>query len=107
MDEIREKFTFSMNSIKAYQLGIAQHGKIPEPSLPNTQGNHNASNHDSNESFFGGESKTMKEEIIKLQAVIIDIVGRVQCLEHRTLLQQQQRVAPVTTADRKRRGSAK
>ena len=34
LDDIREKFTFSINSIKAYQLGNAQFGKIPDLITP-------------------------------------------------------------------------
>ena len=31
LDEVREKFTFNIDSITSYELGKAQHGKMPEP----------------------------------------------------------------------------
>jgi hypothetical protein len=31
LDHIREKFTFNINEISSYELGKAQHGKLPEP----------------------------------------------------------------------------
>ena len=94
LDEIRERFTFSMSSIKAYQLGMAQHGKIPEPSLPNFSPQNLVVDKDISEGKSCREGiKTIEEEIIKLQAVLIDIVERVQVLEHSTLLLTQQRKA--------------
>ena len=34
LDEIREKFTFSIKAVMAYHLGKAQHGSLPEPTIP-------------------------------------------------------------------------
>ena len=81
-----------MGSIKAYQLGMAQHGKIPEPSLPNfsfsLQNHAEVDNFDGN--FCREKSKILEEEIVKLQAVVIDIVERVQLLENDKLSPTQQ-----------------
>jgi hypothetical protein len=112
LDEIREKFTFSMDCIKAYQLGMAHHGKIPEPSLPKcTSQNHTDDIDSTINSSHKEVSKTVEEEIVKLQAVMIDIVERVQFLECNTapLPQLQRRGISVSAANyhKKRRASFK
>ena len=82
LDEIRERFTFSMDCIKAYQLGMAHHGIIPEPPSPNFTSQHQTDDIKSSiNSLHKEASENVKEEIMKLQTVMIDIVQRVKFLE--------------------------
>jgi len=93
LDYLREKFSFNVDSISSYTLGNAQHGKIPDP-LPddgeiddednnNNNNNNNNSNINNNlESNLKETVNILNEEIVKIQALFIGLVDRIEKIEN-------------------------
>lgn len=83
LDYLREKFSFNVDSISSYTLGNAQHGKIPDP-LPDGEIDDNNDNENINniaESNLKETINILNEEIIKIQALFIGLVDRIEKLE--------------------------
>jgi len=81
LDYLREKFSFNVDSISSYTLGNAQHGKIPDP-LPDGEFDNNIDRIDKNdEENLKGSIITLNQEIVKIQALFIGLVDRIEKLE--------------------------
>ena len=81
LDYLREKFSFNVDSISSYTLGNAQHGKIPDP-LPDGEFDNNIDMIDKNdEENLKGSIITLNQEIVKIQALFIGLVDRIEKLE--------------------------
>ena len=86
LDELREKFTFNVNNIQSYELGKAQHGKMPDP-IPDEE----AAVNKGTEVGAGPSAGTeivetvsgMSKEILKVQHVLVDVLERIEKLEAR------------------------
>ncbi|KAJ1404712.1 yippee zinc-binding/DNA-binding /Mis18, centromere assembly-domain-containing protein [Ochromonadaceae sp. CCMP2298] len=75
LDHVREKFTFNIDSITSYELGKAQHGKMPEPEV-------SMGEQAKTEDKQGGPAlECVQEDVDKIQHVLVDLVGRVGQLE--------------------------
>jgi len=84
LDYLREKFSFNVDSISSYTLGNAQHGKIPDP-LPDGEIDDNNDNENINniaESNLKETINILNEEIIKIQALFIGLVDRIEKIEN-------------------------
>jgi hypothetical protein len=81
LDYLREKFSFNVDSISSYTLGNAQHGKIPDP-LPDGEFDNNIDMIDKNdEENLKDSIITLNQEIVKIQALFIGLVDRIEKLE--------------------------
>ena len=69
LDDLREKFTFGIDSITSYELGTSQHGKLPD-ATEQTNSNNNTK-----------EQSETEYELLKIQHVMLDLVQRVTFLE--------------------------
>lgn len=80
LDYLREKFSFNVDAISSYTLGNAQHGKIPDP-LPDAEYD-NIDIVDKNDDNNLKETViTLSQEIVKIQALFIGLVDRIDKLE--------------------------
>lgn len=79
LDYIREKFTFNIDGINSYILGTSQHGTMPEPIVENNNvANDNAS---STQSGTNHDVESLKDDVYKLQHVVMALLERVSYLE--------------------------
>lgn len=88
LDELREKFTFSVSKIQSYELGKAQHGKMPEPVAEDGQEGGNAEGAGSGDG--GGADSGIKDavdglqkEVLKVQHVLVGVLERIEKVEAR------------------------
>ncbi len=83
LDELREKFTFNVNNIQSYELGKAQHGKMPDP-ITDEEAETTAGGDDSNASTEVIEAvDNVSKEILKVQHVLVGVLERIEKLETR------------------------
>ena len=78
LDELRQKFTFTVQAISSYQLGKAQHGQLPDCAAEEQDVTSNREN--------GGTSndagtEALAEEVLKIQTVVMNLLTRVAQLE--------------------------
>lgn len=79
LDSLREKFTFSVDGISSYELGKAQHGKMPEPVALEAAAEAPAADPGS----FGASLATLNEEVFKIQHVFVGMLQRLEAVEMR------------------------
>lgn len=98
LDELREKFTFLVNSIQSYELGKAQHGKMPEPVAEDGQ---DGSDREDVAKSSGAPDQGMVEavgnlqkEILKVQHVLVGVLERIEKVESRFMQPQQPQPDP-------------
>ena len=86
LDELREKFTFNVNNIQSYELGKAQHGKMPDP-IPDEGADAEAGAEAGAGPAAGHEVveavENMSKEILKVQHVLVGVLERIEKLETR------------------------
>jgi hypothetical protein len=119
LDELREKFTFLVNNIQSYQLGKAQHGKLPELLVSADDGDDGQ--HEGGEGAAGSGSAASKtaaemdqagtravvdnlsKEVLKVQHVLAGFLERIERIESRFVPQQpQQQLYPGSGRKRNR-----
>jgi len=81
LDDIRERFTFSIDNVTSYELGKAEHGKMPEPKDMSFHGSNDASSSGNNDEAPGLSVAEMREEILKIQHVLLDHGVRLSIVE--------------------------
>jgi len=101
MDVQREKFTFSVDAITSYELGKAQHGKMPEPAgdeeepgvkgVANGSGTALSAEHlqelqdiKTTIASFSDGMNGLNSELLKVQQVLFGVMGRIEVLEMMT-----------------------
>lgn len=78
LDDLRQKFTFTVQAISSYQLGKAQHGQMPECT---TGEGKDTSSKESNGSNDDTSTSALAEEVVKIQTVVMNLLARVAQLE--------------------------
>ena len=86
LDELREKFTFNVNNIQSYELGKAQHGKMPDPitdeEAETTAGDDDSRGYNASTEVIEAVDNVSKE-ILKVQHVLVGVLERIEKLEGR------------------------
>ena len=80
LDSLREKFTFSVDGISSYELGKAQHGKMPEPVALEADA---AEAPTADAGSLGASLATLNEEVFKIQHVFVGMLQRLEAVEMR------------------------
>lgn len=82
LDDVRERFTFSISNVTSYELGKAEHGKMPEPKdLPVCGSNGAVDSSGDSQEPHGSSVAEMREEILKIQHVLLDHGVRLSVVE--------------------------
>ena len=89
LDDLREKFTFTVDSLESYELGKAQHGKVPEIMTENvvagTTGSSSSSGDGQGDDGNNEYAPTgIGSEVLKIQHVMFDLLERMMRQEQST-----------------------
>ena len=94
LDDLREKFTFTVDSLESYELGKAQHGKVPEIMTENvlsgTTGCSSSSSGGGDDGQGGDDGNNeyaptgIGSEVLKIQHVMFDLLERMMRQEQST-----------------------
>lgn len=76
LDSLREKFTFSVEGISSYELGKAQHGKMPDPVPLET-----AAAASADDAGISASVVSLGEEVFKIQHVFVGMLQRLEAVE--------------------------
>jgi kinetochore protein Mis18 len=82
LDDIRERFTFFIDKVTSYELGKAEHGKMPDPQ--DTQRGGGGGGGDGAGVAGDADSasvEALREEILKIQHVLLDHGVRLSVVE--------------------------
>ena len=82
LDDLREKFTFTVDSLGSYELGKTQHGKasellVSEGALADTEATGPAERNSGTGESGGADPKALEAEVQKTQHVLMQLIERV------------------------------